>query len=89
MRGTVQFDGNSFQTYDIGSGVKQGRVHAQSLCGISFALLLKLAFGPATEGVYLWTRSTGRLFNLSRLRAQTKVREVLIRDSLFADDLQW
>ena len=31
-------------------------------------------------------RSDGKLFSLSRLRAKTKVREVLIRDMLFADD---
>ena len=35
---------------------------------------------------YLRTRSDGRLFNLTHLRAKTKVREVLIRDMLFADD---
>ena len=33
-----------------------------------------------------WTRSDGRLFNLGRLRAETKVREALTRDTLFADD---
>ena len=44
------------------------------------------AFGSATEGIYLRTRSDGRLFNLARLKAKTKVREVLIRDMLFADD---
>ena len=38
------------------------------------------------EGIYLRTRSDGRLFNLSCLRAKTKVREALIRDMLFADD---
>lgn len=38
------------------------------------------------EGVYLHTRSDGSLFNLERLRAKTKVRKVLIRELLFADD---
>ena len=56
------------------------------LFGMFFAVLLKHAFGTAKEGVYLHTRSDGRLFNLARLRAKTKVREVLIRDMLFADD---
>ena len=44
------------------------------------------AFGTTTEGIYLRTRSDGRLFNVARLRSETKVRKVLIRDMLFADD---
>ena len=32
------------------------------------------------------TRSTGGLFNLSRLRAKTKTKRVLIRELLYADD---
>ena len=54
--------------------------------GTFFAVLLKNAFGTAEEGVYLHTRSDGKLFNLARLRAKTKVREILIRDMLFADN---
>ncbi|KAI8513321.1 hypothetical protein Bbelb_099600 [Branchiostoma belcheri] len=38
------------------------------------------------RSVHLHTRSDGKLFNLARLRAKTKVRTVLIRDLLFADD---
>ena len=86
MKGTVQFNGSSSEPFDIRSGVKQGCVLAPTLFGIFFAVLLKHAFGTATEGVYLRTRSDGRLFNLARLRAKTKVREALIRDMLFADD---
>ena len=48
--------------------------------------MLKHAFGASTEGIYLHTRSDGKLFNVSRLKAKTKIREVLIRDLLFADD---
>ncbi|KAK4318168.1 hypothetical protein Pmani_010810 [Petrolisthes manimaculis] len=33
----------------------------------------------------LYTRSDGNLFNLASLRAKTKIREVLIREMLFAD----
>ena len=43
--------------------------------------------GTASEGICLRTRSDGRLFNLGLLRAKTKVREALIRDMLFADDV--
>ena len=74
------------EPFDIKSGVKQGCVLAPTLFSIFFSMVLKHAFGTSTEGVYLHTRSDGRLFNLPRLRAKTKIREVLIRDLLFADD---
>ena len=53
---------------------------------VVFSLLLKHAFGTATEGLYLHTRLDGRLFNLARLRAKTKVCKITVRDLLFADD---
>ena len=73
MKGTVQFNGSSSEPFGIHSGVKQGCVLAPTLFGILFALLLKHAFGAATEGVYIHTRSDGSLFNLTRLKAKTKV----------------
>ena len=47
--------------------------------------LLSRAF-PNVSGVLLLTRSTGKLFNLARLRAKTKVQRVLVREMLYADD---
>ena len=86
-KGTVQlFNGSSSEPFEIRNGVKQRCVLAPTLFGIFFGLLLKQAFDTTTEGIYLRTRSDGRLFNLARLRAKTKVREVIIRDMLFADD---
>ena len=38
------------------------------------------------EGIPLRTGSDGKLFNLARLRAKTKVRKAILRDFLFADD---
>ena len=86
IKRTVEFKGSSSRLFDIRSGVKEGYVLAPTLFGIFFALLLRHAFGTASEGICLRTRSDGRLFNLGRLRAKINVREALIRDMLFVDD---
>lgn len=51
-----------------------------------FAVMLKHVFTNATKGVYLHKRSDGKLFNIARLRAWTKIRKVLDKDLLFAND---
>ena len=86
MMGTVQYDGSSSDPFPIKSGVKQGCVLAPTLFGIFFSLLLRYAFHESDDGIFLHTRSDGNLFNLARLRAKTKVQQVLIREVLFADD---
>ncbi|XP_067879797.1 dynein regulatory complex protein 1 isoform X2 [Heterodontus francisci] len=86
MKGTIQRSGTSSDPFPILSGVKQGCVLAPTLFGIFFSLLLSHAFKSSEEGIFLHTRSGGRLFNLARLRAKTKVLKVLIRELLFADD---
>ena len=85
-QGTVQYDGSSSEPFRIKSGVKQGCVLAPTLFGILFSLLLRYALSQSEEGIYIHTRSNGSLFNLARLRAKTKVRKVLIREMLFAND---
>ena len=86
MKGKVRYDGTSSDSFPINSGVKQGCVLAPTLFGIFFSMLLSHAFGSSTDGIYLHTRSDGNLFSLARLRSKTKVRKVLIREMLFADD---
>ncbi len=86
MKGTVQYGGLYSEAFPIRSGVKQGCVLAPTLFGIFFSLLLRHAFSQSEDGVFIRTRSDGNLFNLARLRAKTKVRRVLIREMLFADD---
>ena len=66
--------------------MKQGCVLAPTLFGTFFSLLLQCAFDQSEDGVYIHSRSDGGLFNLARLRAKTKVRKVLLREMLFADD---
>ena len=86
MKGTVIFDGSTSAAFNIRSGIKQGCVLAPTLFGIFFAVMLKHAVGHATEGIYLRTRTDGKLFSLSRLRAKTKVQLKCLRNFLFADD---
>ena len=56
VKGTVQFSNSSSRDFDIRSGVKQECVLAPTLFGIFFALLLRHAFGTASEGICLRTR---------------------------------
>ena len=81
----MQFNGSFSEPFEIRSSVKQGCVLAPMLFGTFIGLLLKHVLDTATEGIYLRTRSDGRLFNIAHLRAKTKVCEVLTRDMLFAD----
>lgn len=50
-------------------------------------LLIKRALDTETEGIYLRTRTDSRLSFTPSLSAETKVREVLIKDMLFSDDV--
>ena len=86
MRVTVQYEGSIFEPFVNKSGVKQGCVLTPTLFSIFFSMVQKHALGNSTEGMYLHTRSDGRLFNLARVRPETKTRGDLIRDLLFPDD---
>ena len=86
MHGTISFSGENSRPSEIRSGVKQGYVLAPTLFGIFFSLLLQHAFHTSTEGVLLHTRHDGKLLNLARLRAKTKIKRVLVREMLFAND---
>ena len=72
MKGTEQFNGSSSRHFDIHNGVKQGCVLAPTLFGIFFALLLIHAFGTASKGICLRTRSDGRLSVLAALEPRQR-----------------
>ena len=82
---TVVYDDSTSEPFPVCSGVKQGCVLAPTLFGIFFSFLLSYAFDSSSDGIYLHTRSDGKLFNLARLRAKTKVTKVCVREMLFAD----
>ena len=86
MHSTVCFNGATSEAFPVISGVKQGCVLAPTLFAIFFSMLLQYAFKGCSDGVYIHTRADGKLFNITRLRAKTKIAKVLIRELLFADD---
>ena len=76
MQSTVCFNDATSDPFPINSGVKQGCMLAPILFGIFFSMLLSHAFKDSEDGIYLHTRSDGKLYNLARLRAKTKVMHV-------------
>ena len=84
---TINFDCTTSKPLKITSGGKQGCVLAPTLFGIFFSTLLQHAFQASQEGVFLHTRSDGKLFNLARLRAKTRVKTILMCELLFVDDV--
>lgn len=86
MKGRVNFNGVLSGPFPVENGVKQGDILAPTLFALYFAAVFNNAFKDNTKGVYIRYRSTGRLFNIRRLLAKTKVSHALIRDFLYADD---
>jgi len=79
MKARVQFDGSMSKTFPICRGVKHGCILAPTLFGIFFSADFAHIF-PQEDGIMFHTRSTGGLFNLPQLRAETKTKHVLIRE---------
>ena len=86
MQAQVLDDRESSTPYPVTNGVKQGCVLAPTLFSMMFSAMLTDAFREANPGMDIRYRTDGRLFNLRRLQAKTKVHVEKLRDILFADD---
>lgn len=85
MNARVQ-DGEYSQPFPVTNGVKQGCVLAPTLFSMMFAAMLTDAFRERDIGIDFRFRTDGKLFNLRKLQAKTKVHVDTARDFLFADD---
>ena len=86
MQASVQDDGKYSKPFPVTNGVKQGCVLAPILFSMMFSAMLTDAFRYGDIGVDYKFRTDGKLFNLRRLQAKTKVQKDIARDFLFADD---
>ena len=85
-KGRVSVGNDESEEIRVSHGTKQGCVLAPALFSIFLSVVLLVLHIETSEGIYIRHRTSGGLFNLSRLKAVTKTNTELIRELLFADD---
>ena len=86
MMASVMGSSSGSDTFPVKNGTKQGCVMAPVLFAIHFSAMLQLAFRDTVEGLNSQFRMNGNLINAQSLKAKTKLRELSLKEFLFADD---
>ena len=87
MQAGVQNDGEYSEPFPVTNGVKQGCVMAPTLFSIMFSAMLTDTFQDVEAGFPIRYRFDGKLLNLRRLQAKSKVQTDVVDKLLYADDL--
>ena len=87
MLARVQNDGQFSDPFPVTNGVKQGCVLASTLFNMMFSAMLTDAFQDGDNGILIRYRFDGKLFNLRRLQAKSKVQTEVLDKFFFADDM--
>ena len=85
-KGKVMVGMQMSETIEVNHGTKQGCVLAPTLFTLFLTVVLTILHQEVQEGIYIRSRTDGKLFNLARLKAKTKTKKGLIKELLFADD---
>ena len=85
MEVSVNVGGTLTDPFKVETGVKQGDLLAPTLFSV-FSIVLTDAFKDCNQEIYIRYRNSGKLFNIRRFAAKTKVLLALVRDLLYADD---
>ena len=87
MHSRIQNDGEFSDPLPVTNGVKQGCVQASTLFSMMFSAMLTDAFQDGDNGILIRYRFDGKLFNLRRLQAKSKVQIEVLDEFLFTDDM--
>ena len=87
MLARVQNDGEFSDLFPVTNGVEQGCVLALTLFGMMFSAMLTDAFRDGDNGILIRYRFDGKLFNLRRLQAKSKVQTEVLDEFFFAGDI--
>ena len=87
MLARVQNNGEFSDPFPVTNGVEQGCVLAPTLFSMMFSAMLTAAFQDGDNGIPIRYRFDGKLFNLRRLQAKSKVQTEVLDEFLFADDM--
>jgi len=79
IKGKVTIGGSTSETFAINHGVKQGCILAPTLFILYLTAVLETS-SNLNKGVYIMTRSDGRLINIARLNTHSKTRKICIRE---------
>ena len=84
MHSTICFNGATAEAFSVNNVVKQSFVLATIMFAIALPFLLQYPFEDQLEGVYV-PEHRSWVFKVAQLRSKTTIREILIRELLFAD----
>ena len=87
MLARVQNDSDFSDPFPVTNGVKQGCVLAPTLFSMMFTAMLTDAFQDCDNGIPIRYYFYGKLFDLRRLQAKSKVQTEVLDEFLFADDM--
>ena len=87
MQARVQNHEEYSEPFTVTNGVKQGCVMAPTLFSMMFSAMLTDAFQDVDAGFPIRYRFDGKLLNLRRLQAKSKVQTDVVDKLLYADDL--
>ena len=87
MLAWVQNDDEFSDPFPVTNGVKQGCVLASTLFSTMFSAMLTAAFQDGDNGIAIRYHFDGKLLNLRRLQAKSKVQTEVLDEFLFADDM--
>ena len=86
MLALVQNDGEFSDPFPVTDGVKQGCVLAPTLFSMMFSAMLAAAFQDGNNGIPIGYRFDGKLFNLRRLQAESKVQTEVLDEFLLTEE---